>query len=192
MSIENRSGARARRDICDAALAAFAADGFTATSVQHIADAAGHSKSSVLYHFDSKERMLDAALTPALDALEQLLTQMPTVAAQSNEMSTLVEHFVDFLMTFRREAAIILIQGQSLRELDVMQRANALISRLANGIAAAAIDPAHRMRVGVGLAGAAYVLSAGDVYLTEPISQPDEDVRAALLSVLTELFATEH
>ncbi len=187
---ETRSGQRARTEIIDAALARFATDGFTATSIQHIADDSGYSKSSVLYHFDSKERMLDAALSPALDSLEGLLAHLPNASAANT--TALLEHFVDFLLDFRREAAIVLIQGQSLAELPIMVRANALITRLADGICAVAPDLPQRMRVGVGLAGAAYVLATGDAFLSESQLQPDEDVRAALLGVLSELFLWKH
>lgn len=47
--------------------------GFAATSLQHIADAAGYLKSSVLYHFASKEALLDKVLTPAIDRLDEIL-----------------------------------------------------------------------------------------------------------------------
>ena len=182
---------RARREILDRALERFAADGFAATSVQHIADDTGYSKSSVLYHFDSKERMLDAALTPALDALEALLLHLPAATNGTAQAGPLLESFVDFLLAFRREAAIVLIQGQSLAGLPVMARANLLITQLADGICEAAPDLPGRMRVGVGLAGAAYVLATGDAFLSETHLQPDDDVRAALLGVLSELFFVE-
>ncbi len=51
------------------ALDAFASSGYLGTSLQQIADRAGVSKASVLYHFASKEALLEAALTPAVDRL---------------------------------------------------------------------------------------------------------------------------
>lgn len=189
--IEPRGRVKSRDEILDAALTLFASDGFQATSIQHVADASGYSKSSVLYHFDSKERMLDAALTPALDGLESLLSYLPRVSTAKAAPPELVEQFVDFLMAFRREAAVILIQGQSLAEMSIIQRANLLVGRLADGICAAAPELPTRMRVGVGLAGAAYVLATGEVFLSEPDIQPADEVRAALLDVLTDLFRTE-
>ena len=191
MSIENRSGQRARREILDAAIGAFAVDGFGATSVQHIADASGHSKSSVLYHFDSKEKMLDAALTPAIDALEELLAHWSPSGSAAHAPRELVTAYVDFLLQYRGEASIILIQGQSLGGLSVMQRANALIAQLADAICAATPDVRQRMRVGVGLAGAAYVLGIGESLTTDANPQPDDVVRDALLTVLAELFSVE-
>lgn len=192
VSAETRPGQRAKREIIDAALARFAADGFAATSVQHIADDCSYSKSSVMYHFDSKERMLDDALTPALDALEHLLAQLPNAARSDRSAAeALLAQFVDFLITYRREAAIILIQGRSLRDIPVMARANALIGRVSDGICAATPDLSMRMRVGVGLSGAAFVLAAGSEYTSDTSLQPDDDVRAALLGVLSELFLLE-
>ncbi|HLP22805.1 MAG TPA: TetR/AcrR family transcriptional regulator [Microbacteriaceae bacterium] len=190
MTIESRAGARARRDIIDAALSAFAQDGFSATSVQHIADAADTSKSGVLYHFDSKERMLDAAITPALDALETILNGLPP-RLTSAALEDVIVAFVDFLLAHRREAAIVLIQGRSLASVPVMSRANQLVADLAEAIEAAAPNPSVKLRVGVGLAGTAYVLATGDAYAPDLTPQPDDEVRATLIGVLSDLFARE-
>lgn len=192
MSHESKSGVKARHDIIDAALSRFAADGFSATSIQHVADDCGYSKSSVLYHFDSKERMLDAALTPALASLEQLLDRFPAEVVSPEASKTLLELFVDFLLTYRREAAIVLIQGQSLGELPVMRQANALVSRLADLICASTPDLSTRMRVGVGLAGAAFVLAVGTRFLRTTTPPPDDEVRTALIGALAEMFRLEN
>ena len=55
------------------ALELFASSGYHATSLQHIAEVAGVSKASVLYHFASKELLLEAALSPAIDRLGEIL-----------------------------------------------------------------------------------------------------------------------
>ena len=55
------------------ALELFASSGYHATSLQHIAEVAGVSKASVLYHYSSKEVLLEAALSPAIDRLGEIL-----------------------------------------------------------------------------------------------------------------------
>ena len=59
-------------DLRDIALNEFAAAGYGGTSLQRIAEIAGLSKSSVLYHYGSKEALLEAAIGPAIGALMAL------------------------------------------------------------------------------------------------------------------------
>ena len=51
-------------DLRRVALEEFAAAGYLGTSLQQIADRAGVSKATVLYHFTSKEVLLEAVLSP--------------------------------------------------------------------------------------------------------------------------------
>ncbi|MFB9484983.1 TetR/AcrR family transcriptional regulator, partial [Streptomyces filamentosus] len=58
-----------RRELLDTAAEVFAAQGYDATTVRRIADAAGLLAGSLYYHFDSKESMLDEILRAFLDEL---------------------------------------------------------------------------------------------------------------------------
>jgi AcrR family transcriptional regulator len=58
-----------RREILATAAEVFAAQGYNATTVRKIADAAGMLAGSLYYHFDSKESMLDEILATFLDEL---------------------------------------------------------------------------------------------------------------------------
>jgi AcrR family transcriptional regulator len=60
-----------RQAILDAATELFAERGFGGVSVQEIADAAGTHKTTVLYHFDTKESLYDAVLDAALGRLAE-------------------------------------------------------------------------------------------------------------------------
>ncbi|MFL0712192.1 MAG: TetR/AcrR family transcriptional regulator [Microcella pacifica] len=62
------------------ALAEFATSGYAATSLQRIADLAGTSKASVLYHFASKELLLADIVSPAVDDLDRLLDSIDTAS----------------------------------------------------------------------------------------------------------------
>ncbi|GHG48534.1 TetR/AcrR family transcriptional regulator [Streptomyces griseocarneus] len=58
-----------RGELLATAAEVFAEQGYTATTVRRIADAAGLLAGSLYYHFDSKESMLDEILSTFLDEL---------------------------------------------------------------------------------------------------------------------------
>ncbi|WP_329115854.1 TetR/AcrR family transcriptional regulator [Streptomyces sp. NBC_01465] len=58
-----------RRELLDTAAEVFAAQGYNATTVRKIADAAGMLAGSLYYHFDSKESMVDEILSTFLTEL---------------------------------------------------------------------------------------------------------------------------
>ncbi|MEU0392904.1 TetR/AcrR family transcriptional regulator [Streptomyces sp. NPDC006208] len=58
-----------RKQLLDTAAEVFAAQGYNATTVRRIADAAGMLAGSLYYHFDSKESMLDEILSSFLTEL---------------------------------------------------------------------------------------------------------------------------
>ena len=61
-----------RQAIVDAATQLFARRGFSGVSVQEIADAAGTHKTTVLYHFASKDALHEAVLDEALDRVVEV------------------------------------------------------------------------------------------------------------------------
>jgi AcrR family transcriptional regulator len=64
-----------RQQIIDAAVALIADQGFTATSVEDIAAAAGVAKGSVYYNFGSKSDVFEAALAGGLERLTHTLSE---------------------------------------------------------------------------------------------------------------------
>lgn len=60
-----------RQAILDASTELFADRGFGAVSVQEIADAAGTHKTTVLYHFETKDALYEAVLDEALGLLAE-------------------------------------------------------------------------------------------------------------------------
>ncbi|WP_279385572.1 TetR/AcrR family transcriptional regulator [Clavibacter michiganensis] len=169
------------------AAARFARDGFQATSLQQIADEAGYSKSSVLYHFASKEALLDALLESTIDALAEIIVRADSIRGDEEARRQFVERFIDFLLLHRHEVALFITQGRSLGHLAVIERANDLVRAL--GETAGALDSTlDQLRFGVALGGAAYILAASDDWSTnEPL--PDDEIRAALVVVVGELLA---
>jgi len=180
--------ARASDELREVALEHFATVGFGASSLQQIADQAGYSKSSVLYHFASKEALLEAAIGPSIDALEDLLADFIEFRRSPGERSAFIERFVDFLLANRLAVHTFVVQGQSLRGIPVVERANAAIFRLAEAVCADEATTAEQVRFGVALGGAAFILATGSTYRGDAPELPDDEVRAALVGVLSELL----
>ncbi|GEK80079.1 TetR/AcrR family transcriptional regulator [Agrococcus baldri] len=153
-------------EILQAALERFARFGYLGSSIQQIADDVGTSKSSVLYHFDSKEALLEAAISPAIDALEGLLQQVPTreqhAAFGRDELVAMVTAFVDVLQAHARAVAVFVSQRGALVDVPVIERANALVARMAEVLIAEASARPEIMRLSIGLAGAAFLIGDSD------------------------------
>jgi AcrR family transcriptional regulator len=164
----------------------FAASGFAGTSLQQIADAAGYSKSSVLYHFASKEALLEAALGPAIDRLEVVLATVSDLGGTSRQQMEFVERFIDFLFDYRLEVHTFINQGQSLVGLPVIDRANASVRKLAESCATDFESVEERVRFGVALGGAAYILVAGENFGDDDV--PADEVRGALVDIVSDLL----
>jgi len=64
-----------RRAILDAAMRLFAQRGFGAVSLQEIADAAHTHKTTVLYHFATKETLQEAVLDEAFGRLSEVMNE---------------------------------------------------------------------------------------------------------------------
>lgn len=171
------------------ALRQFATNGFAGSSLQHIADRAGLSKSSVLYHYASKEALLEAAVTPAIDRLQAVIASVPTSASSAGERDAFVADFIDFLLDYRLAVHTFINQGQSLRGLPVIDRANALVEQLGLRVSIDLPTTEERVRLGVALGGAAYILVASATWGDE--DQPVDEIRAALVAVVSQLLGVD-
>lgn len=179
---------RAADELKQVALQQFATVGFAASSLQQIADHAGYSKSSVLYHYASKEALLEAAIGPAIDLLERLLRDFVDAGRTLEARRVFIRQFVDFLLGNRLAVHTFVNQGQFLRDIPVIERANIAIRGLADSICEPDAPLAEQMRFGVALAGAAYALVADETILEVDQRIPDDELREALISVLSELL----
>jgi AcrR family transcriptional regulator len=185
------SRVRASDELRQAALEQFATVGFAASSLQHIADHAGYSKSSVLYHYASKEALLEAAIAPAIAEFEGVLDDF--IAGRGNERrGLLVDRIIDLLLANREAVHVFIIQGQSLSHLPIIARANAAVRRLAEAIGEARESVTDQVRFGVALGGAAFLLTAGRSFVDDDDQLPDDEMHVALRTVLAELFRPAH
>ncbi len=186
-----RGGARqnAGPELRKIALTQFAFVGFAGTSLQQIADAAGYSKSSVLYHFSSKEALLDEVLSPAIDRLEGIVDGLAASGGSAAGRAAFIDDFIEFLLELRLELHTFINQVHSLGGIAVIDRARALIVRLSETLCDERASVEDRLRFGIALGGAAYSLVAEMTFLGDEIAPPDE-LRVALRTVITELIAT--
>lgn len=167
------------------ALAEFAAAGYAATSLQRIADLAGTSKASVLYHFASKEQLLAEIVSPALDDLEQLITPLDDHGGLRR--ADFVERFVDLLLLHHQVVPLVINQGATLEDVPVMHRATELMRRVAELFRLASGSTIEKLRFGVAFGGVAYTLAAAErLGLNGEI--PIDEVRSALLEILHDLL----
>ena len=82
---------------------------------------------------------------------------------------------------------IFINQGPGLEDVPVVDRANELVVRLSTFFSSAVSTVEDRLRFGVALGGAAYVLSVKQDGSLEDL--PVDEVRAALVTIVSELLA---
>ncbi|RXZ46261.1 TetR/AcrR family transcriptional regulator [Agromyces binzhouensis] len=181
------SRVRAADELKHAALEQFATVGFAGTSLQHIADEAGYAKSSVLYHFASKEALLEAAIEPAVEGFEDVL-EVFLSARRSGRRGELVDRVVDLLLEHREAVHVFLTQGQSLSELPVIARANVAVRRLASAVCEERESVDDQVRFGIALGGAAFLLTAGRSFADESTLPSDDEMRDALRRIIAEIL----
>ncbi|MCX5270780.1 TetR/AcrR family transcriptional regulator [Streptomyces virginiae] len=101
-----------RRELLDTAAEVFAAQGYNATTVRKIADAAGMLAGSLYYHFDSKESMVDEILSAFLT---ELWDGYDTVLAAGLGPRETIEALVteSFREIDRHRAAVAIYQKES-------------------------------------------------------------------------------
>jgi TetR/AcrR family transcriptional regulator len=173
-------------ELKDVALAEFATAGYTGTSIARIAEIAGLSKSSVLYHYASKEMLLEASVGPAIERMGAIIDTMSAKPLTRQNRAAFIVAFVDFLLDHRLEVHLFINQCQSLVDVPVMGRANDLVRRIADFFATSVASTEERMRFGIALGGAAYLLvTERSMGLAET---PRDETRAALITILNELL----
>jgi AcrR family transcriptional regulator len=175
---------RGSAPLLQSALRQFAAVGFEGASLQRIATDAGLSKSSVLYHFASKEALLDAALRPAVEDLAGVVGHLSELGGDAPAPEFIAE-FVDYLFEHRLAIAVLISHGQGLAGHAVVDEADALVRRLSECLGGSDSTDPGTVRFGVALAGAAFMLVASDRWA--PSHVPEEQLRATLVDVLGQL-----
>lgn len=171
----------------EVALEQFSASGYLATSLQQIADAAGVSKASVLYHYASKEQLLEAALAPTLDALEGVVGQFEALGTDPASRAQFLGGFVDFLLEHRRAVYLFVSQSGTLVDVPGIERGNALVQRIAEHFEQDPGSPDEKIRFGIALAGSAYLLAQHGRLKGGPNLPPDQ-LRDVLVRAMADIM----
>lgn len=90
-----RTGASTRTAIRDTALRLFTERGFEGTSIKDIADAVGTTKSSLYYHFDSKEAIIRNLLDERQAEFEELRTWAEAKAGTPDLLQQVATRWLD-------------------------------------------------------------------------------------------------
>jgi len=89
-----------RECILDEASRLFGERGYDSTSIDSIAFAVGIRKSSLLYHFKTKERLRDAVIRRLLERWKDVIPQLLTAAPNGRDrFESTLEAVVDFFMS---------------------------------------------------------------------------------------------
>jgi AcrR family transcriptional regulator len=156
------------------ALRHFASSGFEGASLQRIADDAGLSKSSVLYHFESKDALFDAALRPGVEAIRKLVDGADRLDSGPGRADFLAE-FIDVLFDHRLAIFTIINHGQAVPDQPAIAEANDLIGRIAAMFEPGTSGLPHdreQVRFAIALAGAAFAVVAADRWSSKGADDP--------------------
>ncbi|HET6616012.1 MAG TPA: TetR/AcrR family transcriptional regulator [Dehalococcoidia bacterium] len=96
-----------RQAILDAATDLFAERGFGAVSVQEIADAAATHKTTVLYHFETKEALYEAVLDAALGLLAEGMREFMSGDFQRERVAYLIDQQQTFFAEHQSLARLL-------------------------------------------------------------------------------------
>jgi AcrR family transcriptional regulator len=127
-----------RRAILDAATALFAERGLGAVSVQEIADAAGTHKTTVLYHFETKDALHEAVLDEALGKIAEAMREFLAGDFRRERVAYLLDQNLSFFAEHPSLARLLA------RELLEAADAEAYLSRFVEPIYVPALRSLER------------------------------------------------
>ncbi|MGD8193032.1 TetR/AcrR family transcriptional regulator [Herbiconiux sp. P18] len=96
-----------RRRLLDVALNLFAQHGVNGTSLQMIADALGVTKAAVYHQFASKDAIVLAVATPALDRMTSAVTYAESLTTPAERFDAMLDGLVDLVLEHREFAAAL-------------------------------------------------------------------------------------
>lgn len=112
-----------------AALGLFLEHGYSATSLQMIADSLGVTKAAIYYHYRTKDDLLEALMIPPAEELGRLLDEVESSGARGRGRQ-FIELYVDFLLDHRLVVAL----GSRDATVNTNERVRRLTEELRNRI----------------------------------------------------------
>ncbi len=155
-----RRPAQGPGSLLEVAVGEFITRGYDATSMEHLSQAAGITKSSFYHHFSGKEALLRAALERALDGLFAVLDEPgATTGSPSARLRHIVRGQVEVLVAELPYVTLLLrVRGNTETERWALERRRAFDAQIAALVREAveagevrAVDPALAARLLSGL-----------------------------------------
>ncbi len=184
--------ARRRRQLLDIALDCFAANGFHATSMEEIANAAGVTKPVLYQHFRSKRQLYLELLDDVGSSLMAAITKATADAAGPHaQVEAGFRAYVEFMVD-RRQAFPLLFGSGARRDPEFADAVRRVEGAIADAIAAlidADLDPAHRRVLAAGIVGMAegvlrhWITGEGEVAADALVGQMSDLAWAGLRAV---------
>ncbi|WP_329005648.1 TetR/AcrR family transcriptional regulator [Kribbella sp. NBC_00709] len=149
--------------------------GYAATSLGRIAESAGITKAGVLYHFPSKQALVEAAHAQVLSALVDAVASAVDAAGPADAPAAYIRSMIGHLRERPRQVRVIV---EAMTSVAPLADSKARWSSVADLLSAAR---AARGRTGaVDLRSAALVIGGGiDAIVSESLSDPEYDASAA-------------
>lgn len=171
-----RTAPTAKQDILRAARECIATSGFRGTTVREIAARYGGSKAAVLYHFESKDAILEAMLAEhwrAIQALAGELRGLPDGRAQERAITGLAS----IAVRHRDDLAILHSEVTEIIRLERFRDASDAFDDIADALVRRAEGPVWQIASRILIGGVAIVCH-------EFRESPDEDLHAGIVLVL--------
>ncbi|GAB3933543.1 TetR/AcrR family transcriptional regulator [Kribbella albertanoniae] len=164
-----------RTQLIDVTVELVAEHGYPATSLARIAEAAGITKAAVLYHFPSKNALVEAAYTHVLTALVTTVGTAVDAAAPAGGPAAYVRAMVGHLRVNPRHTRMIIEAMVNVTpEFASAERWSAVANLLTAARAARGLEGVVDVRT------AALVIGGGvDAIVSESLTDPDYDTAAA-------------
>lgn len=171
-----RTAPNAKRDILAAARSCFSRSGFRGTSLREIAEEYGGTKAALLYHFESKDAILEALLGPHWDALRELAHSLEGLTpAEARERA--ITGMADNAVRFRDDLAVFHAEIAEIMRFERFRDAGAAIDQIADAFAGGSGVLRDLIAARIVLGGVAFACH-------EFADAPDADLREAILLVM--------
>ena len=150
-----------RRQLLDAALEAFAARGFHATSMNDVAEAAGVTKPVLYQHFGSKRALYQELLDDVAATLEARIHEATATASPREQVEAGFRAYFTFVAE-RRSRFTLLFGSGARRDAEftgTVARLEASVAEWVASLIDADLDDAHRRTLAYGIVGLAEATS---------------------------------
>lgn len=172
-----RTAPTAKQDILLAAMRCFSRSGFRATSLKEIAHEYGGSKSALLYHFASKDAILEELLRDHWRDVDELARSIRFLEPGEAQRRA-VDGMVEVAVRYRQIVGVFHAELREIVAFPSMQGAAAAMDDIARALAGGSQDPVH-------LATARVVLLAVASACRELEAAGDEELRLVLSRVMS-------